>query len=338
MFIFEATEIWHHQRTVEEVRSIESHCRSMCYLALCSRVAVATMTSTIGVMTSALLIAVLSQKLLLSRWEKYIYNFVLNIELAKARKTHAANIISNGWKIWKLTRRDKQDTIEYVNAQRKFFGSITTMHQIKQERRKLTDSIIGPAELMIAQRETSTRNIALEEKVATMGTQIDRVVETLNSISRSIQTMENKIDGIVNEGNRLWISLCRSLKNPSAKRKWRSEFSFPSIVTLVYLITCDILFLHSILILHNQNVTLPLAGEVGKAALTIFSPVRRDCRVSDQCFNRKIHRVLSIGEATWISLLFMRQFEPGGVFHVPLRSAHSSNPHLSPKPERTRYV
>ena len=119
--------------------------------------------------SSALLIAVLSQKLLPSRWEKYIYNFVLNIELAKARKTHAANIISNGWKFWKLTRRDKQDTIEYVNAQRKFFGSITTMHQIKQERRKLTDSIIGPAELMITQWVTSTRNTALEEKVATMG-------------------------------------------------------------------------------------------------------------------------------------------------------------------------
>ena len=148
-------------------------------------------------MTSAFLIAVLSQKLLLSRWEKYIYNFVLNIELAKAHKMHAANIISSGWRIWRLTKRDKQDTLEYVNAQRRFFGSITTSHQIKQERRKLTDNIIGPVELMIAHRETHTRNTEIEAKVAAMALQIGHVENTLNTISRSIQTMENNINLLV---------------------------------------------------------------------------------------------------------------------------------------------
>ena len=157
------------------------------------------MTSCIGVMTSAFLIAVLSQKLLLSRWEKYIYNFVLNIELAKAHKNHAANIISNGWRIWQLSRRGKQSTIEHVNAQRKLFESITTIHQIKLERRKLTDSIIGPAELMTAQRETNTRNTDIEAKVATMAMQIDHVENTLNSINRSMQTIENKLNLLVDK-------------------------------------------------------------------------------------------------------------------------------------------
>ena len=151
-------------------------------------------------MTSAFLIAVLSQKLLLSRWEKYIFNFVLNIELAKAHKTHAANIISYGWRIWRLTKRNKQDSIEYVNAQRKFFASITTMHEIKQERRKLTDNIIGPAELMIAHRETNTRNTEIETRVTTMALQLEHVENTLTSINRSIQTIENKLDRLVDKG------------------------------------------------------------------------------------------------------------------------------------------
>ena len=52
----------------------------------------------IGVMKNAFLIAVLTQKLLLNRWEKHIPNFVLTIELAKRPKYHATNVINYGWK------------------------------------------------------------------------------------------------------------------------------------------------------------------------------------------------------------------------------------------------
>ncbi|CAF4424139.1 unnamed protein product, partial [Rotaria sp. Silwood2] len=110
----------------------------------------ATMTSCLGVMTGAFLVAILSQKLLLSRWEKYIYNFVLKVELAKAQKYHAANIIQYGWKSWRLTGMGMQQSIEYVNTQRKLFEEVSTMQQIKQGQRALANNVIGLAELMIA--------------------------------------------------------------------------------------------------------------------------------------------------------------------------------------------
>lgn len=96
------------------------------------------MTAMIGVMTTAFLIAVLSQKLLLSRWEKYVYNFVSNIELAKAHRYHAANVISYGWKLWKLNKLGKQHTLQFANAQRNFYQSINNIHKSKNARRNFT--------------------------------------------------------------------------------------------------------------------------------------------------------------------------------------------------------
>ncbi|CAF3988575.1 unnamed protein product [Rotaria sordida] len=111
---------------------------------------VATITAIIGVMISAFLIAVLSQILLLNRWEKYIYNFGLNIEMAKTQKFYAANIIFYAWKVWRLNRSGMQRSIEYVYAQRKLFGAISNNQTLKQEQRQLADHNIGLAELMTA--------------------------------------------------------------------------------------------------------------------------------------------------------------------------------------------
>jgi hypothetical protein len=41
------------------------------------------MIGLLGILSTALIISVLAQKLELSRSEKYVHNFVLNIELAK---------------------------------------------------------------------------------------------------------------------------------------------------------------------------------------------------------------------------------------------------------------
>lgn len=150
------------------------------------------MTAMIGVMTTAFLIAVLSQKLLLSRWEKYIYNFVLNIELAKVHRYHAANVISYGWKIWKLNKLGKQHTLQFANAQRNFYQSINNIHKSKNARRNFTDNILGFAEVMMVQRETLTKSSMMEPQVEMMASKIDRMEETLQNIAHAIQSMNNK--------------------------------------------------------------------------------------------------------------------------------------------------
>ena len=67
----------------------------------------------------------MAQKLGLRREEKYVHTFVLNIELAKARKIHAANIIKYGILEWYLARKGKAGTFNIlklnVNYSPKYF-------------------------------------------------------------------------------------------------------------------------------------------------------------------------------------------------------------------------
>ncbi|CAF5030258.1 unnamed protein product, partial [Rotaria sp. Silwood1] len=61
---------------------------------------IAAMIALVGVLSTALLISVLAQKLVMDRWEKYVHNFVLDIELSKNRKIQAANVIKFVLKRW----------------------------------------------------------------------------------------------------------------------------------------------------------------------------------------------------------------------------------------------
>ncbi|CAF1549412.1 unnamed protein product, partial [Rotaria sordida] len=72
--------------------------------------------------TNALLISVLAQKLKLTRSEKYVHSFVLDIELAKKRKHQAANVIKFAIKIWYLKRKHRSTSTEYIKVQRRLIG------------------------------------------------------------------------------------------------------------------------------------------------------------------------------------------------------------------------
>ncbi|CAF3733123.1 unnamed protein product [Rotaria sp. Silwood1] len=128
---------------------------------------VAAIASTIGILVAALLTAVVAEKLALSRWEKYVHNFVLNSELAKQRTHQAANVLIYAWKMWYLKKMNEKRSTRYITVQRKFFESIYIIKQIKEKQRKLTDNCVGLAELMLIHRETS---ITIDETVKQMST------------------------------------------------------------------------------------------------------------------------------------------------------------------------
>ena len=69
----------------------------------CGRVT-AVVTGLLGVGTTALLVAVLAQKLEQSRAEKYVHTFVSRVALDKTHKHAAANVIKNVLKLWRLRR------------------------------------------------------------------------------------------------------------------------------------------------------------------------------------------------------------------------------------------
>src|ERR1700712_3433457 len=96
-------------------------------------VGIAAITGIIGVFSTALLVAVISQKLELTRSEKYVHNFVASIQLSKAHKDQSANVVKYGWKVWYLKRKGKNMFIQYVQAQRKLLTSIHYVRKIRQQ-------------------------------------------------------------------------------------------------------------------------------------------------------------------------------------------------------------
>jgi hypothetical protein len=75
-----------------------------------------------GLLSSALCIAVLAQKLMLNRWEKYVYHFVINTELAKEHKNQSANIVKFSIKLWYLLRTNRRkSSFQYLQVKRKLF-------------------------------------------------------------------------------------------------------------------------------------------------------------------------------------------------------------------------
>ena len=69
----------------------------------CGRVT-AVVTGLLGVGTTALLVAVLAQKLEQTRAEKYVHTFVSRVAIDKAHKDAAANVIKNVLKLWRIRR------------------------------------------------------------------------------------------------------------------------------------------------------------------------------------------------------------------------------------------
>jgi hypothetical protein len=152
------------------------------------------MTGIIGVFSTALLVAVISQKLELTRSEKYVHNFVANIQLAKIYKNQAANVVKYGWKVWFLKRKGKHMIIHYIQAQRKLLTSIHYMRKIKQQQRKLNENCITLLELYTLQTSTNTSADETSQKILLMETKVDKMEDKLIEINQGMITVQDKIN------------------------------------------------------------------------------------------------------------------------------------------------
>ncbi|CAF4299416.1 unnamed protein product, partial [Rotaria magnacalcarata] len=155
---------------------------------------IAATTGIIGVFSTALLVAVIAQKLELTRSEKYVHNFVANIELAKAHKDQAANVVKYGWKVWYLRRKGKANFIQYIQTQRKLLTSIHLIRSIKQRQRKLADNYVSLMEIFTVQRSTSAVTDETAQRVIFMERKIDKVEDKLIEINQGMINLEDKLN------------------------------------------------------------------------------------------------------------------------------------------------
>ena len=139
-------------------------------------------------LSTALLISVLSQKLEFSRSENYVHNFVVNLELTKARKNQAADVIKFFLKTWVLKHRNRMHTSAYLTAQRKLYRALHFSKQLKVEQKRLIDVCVGLPELITMQRQLSAK---FQEHGATLVTTTMKVEKIENRLVNIEQKMTN---------------------------------------------------------------------------------------------------------------------------------------------------
>ncbi|CAF1427192.1 unnamed protein product [Rotaria sordida] len=160
---------------------------------------IAAIIGLVGVFSTALVIAVLAQKLLLDRCEKYVHNFVMNIELAKERKIQAANVIKFAFQVWHLKKKNIPESyIGYLQAQRRLFQSTHLLHEIRQKREKLIDNCVDHIDLLAIQRNTSVQIYEVIEPLKTMKVKVDKIEEKLIEMNTNINNTINDIQKTLN--------------------------------------------------------------------------------------------------------------------------------------------
>ncbi|CAF3275209.1 unnamed protein product [Rotaria sp. Silwood2] len=170
----------------------------------CGR-SVAAIVGLVGVFSTALVIAVLAQMLLLDRWEKYVHNFALKADLEKERKAQAANIVKFTIKVWYLRKKNRSKlSIRYLQAQRQLFNSIDSLQIIKQKQRKLIDHCVDQIDIITLQRSTSDKTYEIAKQLTFLKTKIDSMEDklidmnininnTMNDMQKTLQMLLDKV-------------------------------------------------------------------------------------------------------------------------------------------------
>uniref|UniRef100_A0A4Y0BMF8 CaMBD domain-containing protein n=1 Tax=Anopheles funestus TaxID=62324 RepID=A0A4Y0BMF8_ANOFN len=167
---------------------------------------IAVSTGIMGAGCTALLVAVVSRKLELTRAEKHVHNFMMDTQLTKRLKNAAANVLRETWLIYKHTRLVKRVNPGRVRThQRKFLLAIYALRKVKMDQRKLMDNANTITDMAKTQNtvyeivsDMSTRQDALEEritsledKLTSLQTQIENLPEVL---TRCLTQHQERVD------------------------------------------------------------------------------------------------------------------------------------------------
>ncbi|CAF1565973.1 unnamed protein product [Didymodactylos carnosus] len=169
-----------------------------------------------GIVTIALLAAIIVQKLDFSRPEKYVHIFVLNTELAKQETVNqvcpTAKIriipiksdwrwIENGYRMVTslylfcfILNIAAVGSIKYFNTHRKLIKSIDAIRRLRDEQRKLIDSTTTIAELFQVQKTTSKRTDNVRQQIAHLESKMEHMEQQLTTLNTNVQLICSKLN------------------------------------------------------------------------------------------------------------------------------------------------
>ncbi|XP_053670680.1 small conductance calcium-activated potassium channel protein [Anopheles nili] len=151
---------------------------------------IAVSTGIMGAGCTALLVAVVSRKLELTRAEKHVHNFMMDTQLTKRLKNAAANVLRETWLIYKHTRLVKRVNPGRVRThQRKFLLAIYALRKVKMDQRKLMDNANTITDM------AKTQN-TVYEIVSDMSTRQDTLEERITSLEDKLTSLQTQIENL----------------------------------------------------------------------------------------------------------------------------------------------
>ncbi|XP_054286707.1 small conductance calcium-activated potassium channel protein isoform X2 [Macrosteles quadrilineatus] len=146
---------------------------------------IAVSTGIMGAGCTALLVAVVSRKMELTRAEKHVHNFMMDTQLTKRLKNAAANVLRETWLIYKHTRLVKRVNAGRVRThQRKFLLAIYALRKVKMDQRKLMDNANTITDMAKTQNsvyeivsDMSSRYDSLEERIISLEDKLVHIQE-----------------------------------------------------------------------------------------------------------------------------------------------------------------
>ncbi|KAK2580947.1 hypothetical protein KPH14_006013 [Odynerus spinipes] len=182
---------------------------------------IAVSTGMMGAGCTALLVAVVSRKLELTRAEKHVHNFMMDTQLTKRLKNAAANVLRETWLIYKHTRLVKRVNPGRVRThQRKFLLAIYALRKVKMDQRKLMDNANTITDM------AKTQN-TVYEIVSDMSTRQDGLEERLVSLEDRLVGLEEKLSSLQGQLEMLPEELTRCLAQHAERMEQRRNFLHP---------------------------------------------------------------------------------------------------------------
>ncbi|KAL9878048.1 small conductance calcium-activated potassium channel protein isoform X8 [Glossina fuscipes] len=151
---------------------------------------IAVSTGIMGAGCTALLVAVVSRKLELTRAEKHVHNFMMDTQLTKRLKNAAANVLRETWLIYKHTRLVKRVNPGRVRThQRKFLLAIYALRKVKMDQRKLMDNANTITDM------AKTQN-SVYEIISDMSSRQDTIEERLTNLEEKLQALQEHMESL----------------------------------------------------------------------------------------------------------------------------------------------
>ncbi|XP_033753872.1 small conductance calcium-activated potassium channel protein 2-like [Pecten maximus] len=150
---------------------------------------ISIITGSMGVVTTALLVAMLARNLEQSRQEKYVFNFVSRMQIESRKKNAAANAIKNVLKIWTLKKHGEGQSKDVRKYTDRLKHALKEINIARDEMDHIGDGMLG----MVDVAHTVDR----------IGTVVDRNFHGQNKLEMRINSLDMRLSNIEDKLNEI---------------------------------------------------------------------------------------------------------------------------------------